>query len=56
MQFKQHSSPISFLAFIIFSNFIVFFFDERGDCGQAAEGDDLSRGGVPMGGLGEWFP
>ena len=51
-QFKQHS--ISFLAFIILSlNFIVFFFDERGDCGQAAEGDDLSRGGVPTGGFGE---
>ena len=27
----------------VFSNFIDFFFDERGDCGQASEGEDLSR-------------
>ena len=39
-----------FSLLLFFSNFIVFFFDERGDCGQAAEGDDLSRGEVPRGG------
>ena len=42
-----------FSFYYFFSNFIFFFFDERGDCGQAAEGDDLSRSGVPRGGFGE---
>ena len=50
------NNNLFFLAFIIiFSNFLVFFFDERG-CGQAAEGGDLSRGEVPRDGFWEWFP
>ena len=28
---------------------------ERGDRGEAAEGDDSSRGRVPRGGFGEYF-
>ena len=53
MQFKQHS--LSFLAFIIFSLISLFSFSMREVIvhGQAAEGDDLSRGVVPNGGLGE---
>ena len=50
MQFKQHS--ISFLAFIIFSLIsLFFFFDGRGDCGQAAEGDRFIEGRSAEG----WF-
>ena len=49
------NNNVFFLAFIIFSNFLVFFFDQR-SCGQAAKGGELSRGDVPRDGFREWFP
>ena len=52
----MHSlNNLFFSRFIIFSNFLVFFFDEMG-CGQTAEGGDSLRGEVPRDGFWEWFP
>ena len=45
------NSNLFYPAFIIiFSNFLGFFFDDRG-CSQAAKGGNLSRGKVPRGGF-----